>query len=133
IDILELDSNEKLSEQKKKSYRTAIHVGFAVVLWIIIIVFDIMNKQAIITTILMLAGYTYGPLLALFFAGLFTKLSFKDKWVPVACVTGPLLCYGVKELTLGYPQGYQIGNELILINGMITFACLLLFRKKSLA
>ena len=128
IDILELEDNKKLSDLKKKQYRTAIHVGFAVLLWIIIIGFDLMNK--IISTILMLAGYTYGPLLALFAAGLFTKLNFKDKWVPLACVMGPLVCYYVKESTLKYPTGYQIGNELILVNGIITFACLMLFRKK---
>jgi hypothetical protein len=121
----------KLSDLKKKQYRTAIHVGFAVLLWIIIIGFDLMNKTAIISTILMLAGYTYGPLLALFAAGLFTKLNFKDKWVPLACVMGPLVCYYVKESTLNYPTGYQIGNELILVNGIITFACLMLFRKRS--
>jgi len=130
IDILELEDNKKLSDLKKKQYRTAIHVGFAVLLWIIIIGFDLMNKTAIISTILMLAGYTYGPLLALFAAGLFTKLNFKDKWVPLACVMGPLVCYYVKESTLKYPTGYQIGNELILVNGIITFACLMLFRKK---
>ena len=131
IDILELEDNKKLSDLKKKQYRTAIHVGFAVLLWIIIIGFDLMNKTAIISTILMLAGYTYGPLLALFAAGLFTKLNFKDKWVPLACVMGPLVCYYVKESTLKYPTGYQIGNELILVNGIITFACLMLFRKKA--
>ena len=131
IDILELEDNKKLSDLKKKQYRTAIHVGFAVLLWIIIIGFDLMNKTAIISTILMLAGYTYGPLLALFAAGLFTKLNFKDKWVPLACVMGPLVCYYVKESTLNYPTGYQIGNELILVNGIITFACLMLFRKKA--
>jgi hypothetical protein len=122
IDILELEDNKKLSDLKKKQYRTAIHVGFAILLWIIIIGFDLMNKTAIISTILMLAGYTYGPLLALFAAGLFTKLNFKDKWVPLACVMGPLVCYYVKESTLNYPTGYQIGNELILVNGIITFA-----------
>ena len=131
IDILELEDNKKLSDLKKKQYRTAIHVGFAILLWIIIIGFDLMNKTAIISTILMLAGYTYGPLLALFAAGLFTKLNFKDKWVPLACVMGPLVCYYVKESTLNYPTGYQIGNELILVNGIITFACLMLFRKKA--
>jgi len=131
IDILELEDNKKLSDLNKKQYRTAIHVGFAILLWIIIIGFDLMNKTAIISTILMLAGYTYGPLLALFAAGLFTKLNFKDNWVPLACSMGPLVCYYVKELTLNYPTGYQIGNELILVNGIITFACLMLFRKKT--
>jgi Na+/proline symporter len=132
IDILELDSNSKLSDQRKKKYRTSIHVAFAVLIWFIIILFDLMNQQAIINTILMLAGYTYGPLLALFGAGLFTSLNFKDKLVPVACVTGPLICYGLKTFTTTYPEGYQIGNELILVNGLITLVCLLFFRKNPL-
>lgn len=133
IDILEIDSKPSLDTRTRQRYRTAIHVGFAVLLWLIIIVFDLMNRQAIINTILMLAGYTYGPLLALFAAGLFTKLDFHDRLVPVACVVGPLICYAVKTTTLAYPQGYQVGNELILLNGLITLACLLLFRKKALA
>lgn len=130
IDILELDSNEKMNESKKKFYRTSIHIGFAVLIWFIIILFDLMNKDAIITTILMLAGYTYGPLLALFAAGLFTKLNFKDKWVPIACVIGPIICYMIKTFTASNPSNYQIGNELIVLNGLITFLCLLLLRKK---
>lgn len=131
IDILELDKNERLSVQKKQRYRTFIHIGFAVLIWLLIILFEVMNQQAIITTILMLAGYTYGPLLALFAAGLFTRLNLKDAWVPVACVVGPLICYFVKGWTTAHPDSYQIGNELILVNGIITFSCLLLFRKKA--
>jgi Na+/proline symporter len=131
IDMLELDKKERLSELQKKRYRTAIHVGFAILLWLIIMVFEVMNQQAIIATILMLAGYTYGPLLALFAAGLFTKLNFRDQWVPVACLAGPVICYFVKMATTLYPQGYQLGNELIVVNGLITLGCLLLIRKKT--
>lgn len=133
IDILEIDSRTGMDAARKQRYRTLIHVGFAVLLWLIIIVFDLMNKQAIINTILMLAGYTYGPLLALFAVGLFTKIDLKDRLVPIACVAGPSICYALKNFTLMNPAGYQIGNELILLNGLITFACLLLFRKKALA
>lgn len=131
IDILGLDKRPGFSEAQKRRYRTAIHVGFAILLWLIIIVFDLLNQQAIITTILMLAGYTYGPLLALFAAGLFTKLDFKDRLVPVACLVGPLICYFVKAFTAARPEAYQIGNELILVNGLITFCCLLVFRKRE--
>lgn len=132
IDILEIDTNNKLSTEEKQKYRTLIHIGFAVLLWIIIIIFDLMNKQAIINTILLLAGYTYGPLLALFAAGLFSKLNFNDRLVPIACIIGPLICYGLKTLTMAHPGSYQIGNELILLNGVITFLCLLVVRKKTL-
>jgi Na+/proline symporter len=131
LDILELDKDTRLSDRKKRRTRTLIHIGFAVLMWIIIILFDLMNQQAIINTILMLAGYTYGPLLALFAAGLFTKIDLNDKLVPVACLMGPLLCYFLKTTTARNPDGYQIGNELILVNGLITLMCLMLFRKKA--
>ena len=132
IDILELDKRAELSDKQKSTYRTGVHIGFAVLIWIIILLFDMLNQQAIITTILMVAGYTYGPLLALFAAGLFTKIQYKDKWVPVACVLGPCISYALKTYTASHPDGYQIGNELILVNGIITFVCLLGFRKRSL-
>jgi solute:Na+ symporter, SSS family len=131
IDILELDSNKNVSDKQKKKYRTAIHITFAVLIWIVIILFDIMNEQAIINTVLMLAGYTYGPLLALFAAGLFTKINLKDQWVPLACIVGPAICFALKNFTSADQAGYQIGNELILVNGIITFSCLLFFRKKA--
>ncbi|MBX3165739.1 MAG: sodium:solute symporter [Bacteroidetes bacterium] len=129
IDILELDKNQKLNEKQKTNYRMLIHAGFAVLIWLIIILFDLLNQNAIINTILMIAGYTYGPLLALFFAGLFTKINFKDKLVPLVCCLAPILCYALKTFTEANPTGYQIGNELILVNGIITFLCLLVIRK----
>lgn len=131
IDILEIDKKEKLDDKQRTRYRTFIHVGFAVLLWIIIVLFQVMNQKAVIDTVLMVAGYTYGPLLALFTVGLFTKYNFTDKFVPVACVLGPVICYILKGITTSYPQGYQIGNELILVNAFITFGCLMLFRKKA--
>jgi Na+/proline symporter len=93
VDMLEYDRNTKLSEKQKTQRRTYIHIGFAVILWLVIIVFDILNQRAIIDTILMLAGYTYGPLLGLFAIGLFTKLNLNDKLVPVICVVAPAITY----------------------------------------
>ena len=106
-----------------------IHIGFAVLIWIVIMVFEALNRQAIINTILMVAGYTYGPLLALFALGLFTKVKLRDQLVPIACVIGPLICLALKEFTALNKDGYQIGNELILVNGIITFCCLLFVRR----
>lgn len=130
IDILELEKRPIASSAKTK-LRILIHVAYALILWLVILLFNALNQQAIINTILTLAGYTYGPLLALFFVGLFTDVALKDKMVPLACIIGPLLCYGLKQFTLTQPNNYQIGNELIVINALITALCLLLFRKKS--
>lgn len=133
IDILEYDRNEKLSEEQKKKRRTTIHVLFAVLLWLVILVFDAMNEKAIIDTILMLAGYTYGPLLGLFTLGLFTKINLNDKLVPLICIIAPVITYLLANNFKSVLGDYQIGNELILINALITALLLSTIQKRRLA
>ncbi len=108
-----------------------IHIGFTIVLWLIILVFKQLNKAALIDTILLIASYTYGPLLALFMIGLFTKVNLHDKWVPIACVAGPVVCYVMSLNSKMLFGDYQIGLELIIINALITGTFLLLLRKPS--
>lgn len=131
VDMLEYDRNTKLSEAEKSKRRTCIHIGFAVILWLVIIVFDILNQRAIIDTILMLAGYTYGPLLGLFTIGLFTKLNLNDKLVPVICVVAPIITYILANYVVKTMTSYEIGNELIIINAGITILGLLFVRRKE--
>jgi SSS family transporter len=133
IDILEYDKNEKLSEKEKAKRRTIIHILFAVVLWIVILFFDILNQRAIVDTILMVAGYTYGPLLGLFALGLFTKVNLKDTFVPIVCLIAPVLTYLIANTWKSMLGSYQIGNELILINGIITILLLSLIKERRLA
>ncbi|MBA4241386.1 MAG: sodium:solute symporter [Sphingobacteriaceae bacterium] len=120
VDMLEYDRNTKLSEKQKTKCRTYIHIGFAFILWLVIIIFDILNQRAIIDTILMLAGYTYGPLLGLFAIGLFTKLKLNDKLVPIICVIAPVVTYVLANYVVKPMTTYEIGNELIIINAAIT-------------
>ena len=131
IDMLEYDRNTVLSEEQKSKRRTYIHIGFAVILWLVIIVFDILNQRAIIDTILMLAGYTYGPLLGLFAIGLFTKQTLNDKLVPVICVVAPIITYVLANYVIKTMTSYEIGNELILINAGITMFGLIFTRKRA--
>ncbi len=130
IDILEYDRNEKLNEEQKKKRRTTIHVLFAVILWLVILVFDALNQKAIIDTILMLAGYTYGPLLGLFTLGLFTKMNLNDKLVPLICIIAPMITYLLANTFKSALGDYQIGNELILINALITIVLLSSIQKR---
>jgi Na+/proline symporter len=131
IDMLEYDRNTILSEKEKAKRRTFIHIGFAVILWLVIIVFDILNQRAIIDTILMLAGYTYGPLLGLFAIGLFTKHNLNDKLVPIICVVAPIITYVLANHIVKTMTCYEIGNELILINAGITVLGLMFVRQKK--
>jgi Na+/proline symporter len=133
IDILEYDKNEQLTEKEKARRRTIIHILFAVVLWIVILFFDILNQRAIVDTILMVAGYTYGPLLGLFALGLFTKINLKDAFVPIVCLIAPVLTYLIANTWKSVLGTYQVGNELILINGLITVLLLSLIKERRLA
>jgi Na+/proline symporter len=130
IDMLEYDSNTTLTDEQKSKRRTYIHIGFAVILWLVIIVFDILNQRAIIDTILMLAGYTYGPLLGLFAIGLFTKQQLSDRLVPVVCVVAPIITYILANYVVKTMTTYEIGNELILINAGITILGLMFVKKR---
>lgn len=130
VDMLEYDRNTKLSEKQKTKRRTYIHIGFAFILWLVIIIFDILNQRAIIDTILMLAGYTYGPLLGLFAIGLFTKLKLNDKLVPIICVIAPVVTYVLANYVVKPMTTYEIGNELIIINAAITMLGLMFVRKR---
>lgn len=128
VDMLEYDRNTLLTEKQKSQRRTFIHIGFAVLMWLVIIVFDLLNQRAIIDTILMIAGYTYGPLLALFTLGLFTNINLKDKLVPVVCVMAPIITYILANYVVKPYCSYEIGNELIVINALVTIIGLLLVK-----
>jgi len=130
IDILGINRNENLDQTKKESTRKKVHLGMSLVLVLVISAYELINDQAIITKLFTIAGYTYGPLLGLYAFGLFTQKQVKDKWVPLVAICSPILGYFIK---LGAPyllSGYQFGFELLIINGGLMFAGLLLISTK---
>jgi len=79
-----------------------------------------------------IASYTYGPLLGLYSFGLFMKkLAVKDKLVPFVCVISPALTYFIATYSKEWMGGYVFDNELIIVNGLITFLLLLSISKKQ--
>lgn len=128
VDMLELDKKDTLDENKKARYRHFIHIGFAVLLWLCILIFNEVNSSAVIKTILIIAGYTYGPLLGLFSFGIFCKRKVKDNLIPIVCIAAPVVTYFISAYLPTI--GYEVGNELILINGGFTFIGLFLLPKK---
>ncbi len=117
FDLWNLDARQDLSEEQKRRYRQCLHLGFAVALWACIMGFKAFNQQALIDTVLDLANYTYGPLLGLFFVGMFTSWKPGSKALVVACMLSPLLIYGLKQWPF---ERYQFGFELLIINGALT-------------
>jgi Na+/proline symporter len=130
IDIMKVDKAGR-SEADKTRLRHIIHISFAVLLLLVILVFQALNDSAVIDTVLLIAGYTYGPLLGLFAFGIFTRRTASDMWVPLVCILAPVLCYWLNMQVPKWFNGYQIGNELLIINGAITFAGLILISKRN--
>ncbi|MDD2635094.1 MAG: sodium:solute symporter [Bacteroidales bacterium] len=113
-----------------KSVRTKTHIGFSVIMAIMIILFNVFNEKSIIDAIYAIAGYTYGPLLGLYAFGLFTKLNVRDKAVPFIALLSPILSYVISYLLKEF-TGYVMGYELLLLNGIITFVGLLIFKRED--
>jgi hypothetical protein len=109
-----------------------VHISFAVALLLVIILLKyLLNSSSTIDLILWLATLTYGPLIGLFTAGLFTKINYKDKWIPYICLVSPILSYFLYNNSKAMFGGYAFGNELILVNGLITLLLLLLIKNRS--
>ena len=149
IDILGLNKSNA-NEKAKKRTRLKVHFSFAVLFFLLVLVFKFINDKLIIDFILKFAGITYGPLLGLFAFGILTKRKLKENLIWPVCIIAPLLALlldmlsspawyekklhvslGLQNISDKIFNGYIIGNELILINGLITFIGLLIISKKS--
>jgi len=124
-----LDIKNRPSERKKILLRRT-HIGFSLLLFLVIMIFRIINDQSVVVAVFKAAGYTYGPLLGLFAFGLLTKKQVKDPWVPLITLCSPFIAWMVDANSELLFNGYKIGFELIIINGAITFLGLLLIQKK---
>ncbi len=127
VDILE---GEKLGEEKLGRLRKRVHVGISVILLLVILIFRLVNNQNVISAIFTVAGYTYGPLLGFYSFGLFTRFKVKDRWVPLVAIISPALCWVISHFSKAWFGGYEFGFELLILNGLLTFAGLFLIRKR---
>ena len=95
-----------------------------------ILLFRQVNSTSLIDAIYTLASYTYGPLLGLFAFGLFTHRQPCDRIVPYLCIASPLVCYALDAASQHIWQ-YRFGYELLMLNGLLTFAGLWLSSQKK--
>lgn len=131
IDLLGMEERPGMTDQQKTVLRHKVHIGFAIVLWLVILAFKLINSKAIIDAIFTLASYTYGPLLGLFAFGLFLRAPVKDGWVPLVCCLSPALSWVVQTNSETWFNGYKLGFELLMLNGLLTFVGLCLIRRSA--
>ncbi len=122
-DFLGFSRKAGSDEKRELRVRRWVHVGFALLYLLVIIAFRPFHNQSLIDTLFDVAGFTYGPLLGLYAYGLFTRRKARDRWVPAIAVISPVICYVLKLNSFQW-FGYHFGFELLLINGLITFALL---------
>ncbi|MEQ8546833.1 MAG: sodium:solute symporter [Cyclobacteriaceae bacterium] len=115
----------------KKNTRMLIHMGFSLLLFLVIIIFQTINDQSVITAVFIAAGYTYGPLLGLFSFGLLTKKKVRDTYVPFVCIASPILSYIINLNSVALLWGYKFGFEILILNGLLTFLGLLLISHRD--
>ena len=117
VDILGIKNDDKKLPRK----RMYVHIGMALMLGVVIVLFRAINDQSVIKSIYTVAGYTYGPLLGLFAFGIFTKRKIRDRFAPIVAVLSPILCYIISANSEQWLWGYKFGFEILILNGLITF------------
>ena len=128
VDFLNFEIKNPIDQ---KNTRKKIHIGMSLLLIIIVILFKYTLDRNVIDGLLTVAGYTYGPLLGLFSFGIFTKYKIKEN------LLWPVLLFVLLFITtLGYLDrsflgGYELGYELLPLNGLLTFLGLILIRRKQ--
>jgi Na+/proline symporter len=154
IDILGLKRRDDWNEQQKKRVRLTVHFSLTLLFFICVMIFKWIDDKSIIDIILKVAGYTYGPLLGLFAFGILTRRKINDRMSLIICIAAPLLVLGLdivnnaewfatklkwsestaasfRNFSQSVFNGFKIGIELLIINGLFTFLGLWVFSKKS--
>jgi Na+/pantothenate symporter len=154
IDMLGMQKDTLSTDKEKKKTRLTVHLSFALIFFLCVLVFKWIDDKSIIDVILKLAGYTYGPLLGMFAFGIFTNRVPKDRWVLWVCLLSPIVIFGIdfinnaewfaKKLAMSESastsliqfsesifSGFKIGIEILILNGILTFAGLWFISSKQ--
>jgi hypothetical protein len=126
LDFLDLERYPKELQVKR---RKQVHLAISVVLIAVIISFTYLLSDSVIDNLLTIAGYTYGPLLGLFAFGILTSYPIKEQWVGLVSVVSVGAITLLGSLDAAVLNGYQLGYELLPLNGLLTFIGLYCIRK----
>ncbi|MDN3674673.1 sodium:solute symporter [Flavobacterium branchiarum] len=131
VDFLGMDKAENNKKNTVK-IRHLVHLSFSALIFFVILIFNSINDSSVVGMIFKVASYTYGPLLGLYAFGLFQKTrNVNDKLVPFICLLSPFFTYLINENSKVLFAGYVFDNELIVLNGLITYLGLYLTSSRS--
>lgn len=113
IDIRRRPDDERL--------RKRTHIGMTLAFLLCTLAFNALGSGSVMDLIYTLVSYTYGPLLGLFAFGIFTKKQPQSRAVPFIAVASPIVCYAIDVSVRTYCS-YTFGYEMLMLNGLLTFA-----------
>lgn len=133
VDFLGMGKAENSHKQNTVRKRHIVHISFSALIFLVILIFNSINDSSVVGMIFKVASYTYGPLLGLYAFGLFQKSrNVNDKLVPFICLLAPFLTYIINENSKILFSGYVFDNELIVLNGLLTYFGLFLTSSHSI-
>jgi Na+/proline symporter len=121
-----LSTDFKKNEIDKKS-RMVIHSLVTLLLGLIVVILQHLSNEHAIDFIYMIVVFFYGPLLGMFAFALMNKHHCKSRAIPFVALISILVTYCVKIFLMSMLR-YEIGYELLLLNGGITYVGLLCVR-----
>ncbi|SFV33127.1 sodium:solute symporter [Thermoflavifilum thermophilum] len=131
VDFLRFTDRPSDAQKRRQiRIRQLVHLAFSLVFLLVVLFFKYAVSESVVKAVFTVAGYTYGPLLGLFFFGICTRRQVRDKWVPWICVLSPLLCALLDLRSVQWLGGYRFGFELLIVNGILTFAGLWMISQK---
>jgi Na+/proline symporter len=132
VDFLGMDKAANQNKPNIVRNRHLVHIGFSLLMFIVILIFNSLTDQSVVSMIFTVASYTYGPLLGLYAFGLFIKSkTVHDKLVPIVCIIAPLITFWINSNASEWFSGYIFSVEIIIINGIITLIGLLFISKST--
>jgi len=132
VDFLGMDKAENSGNTGMVKTRHTVHIGFSMLMFLVILVIYLLNSDSVVSLIFKIAAYTYGPLLGLYTFGLFMKTkTVKDRLVPLVCLAAPTVTFIISLYSKELFGNYEFAEELIILNGALTFLGLLLISKPA--
>ena len=131
VDILRLPSREGLDEAAAARIRKRVHLAFAAIFLVVVLAFHALDNPSMITVILTVAAYTYGPLLGLFAFAILARRRPRDGLVPLVAIAAPLACFAIDHYQPALLGSYRIGLEILVLNGALVFAGLWLISRRA--
>ena len=129
-----MNIKDKPIESQNKIRRNS-HLLMSFLLIVIILILRNYSNDSAIWMLIKLAGFTYGPLIGLFFFGIITNRELLDKLVPIISVVVPVIVaivwYLHSQEKIQFLGTYKFGAELIIYNAVLSFLGLLLISKSK--